>query len=216
LALSDPAPFLPGQYALLSLPGVTGRRAFSMCNVSESGTEWHFQIKRVPNGVASSHLFGAAEIGEIIPVDGPYGMAYLREDAPRDILCLAGGSGLPPMISITRAASRSQALRDREIHFVYGGRGARDICGEPMLRELPGFGTRIHYYPCASRPQDDPQNVWQGRCGLIHQVAREIFGDRLLDFEIYFAGPPAMAKAVLTMFYEMKVPQGQVHYDQFY
>jgi ferredoxin-NADP reductase len=34
-------------------------------------------------------------------------MAYLREDAPRDILCLAGGSGLSPMISIAMWAAPS-------------------------------------------------------------------------------------------------------------
>jgi toluene monooxygenase electron transfer component len=214
--LEDAAPFLPGQYALFTLPGVTGARAYSMCNVSADGAEWHTMIKYVPNGAGTGRLFGAARSGDELDVDGPYGTAYLREDAPRDVLLLAGGSGLSPMISIARAAVHSPALAGREIHFVYGGRAARDICGEPMLRELPGFGTRLHYHPCASRPESDPTSVWQGRCGLIHEVTRDIFAERLPQFEIYFAGPPAMAKAVLTMLYDMKVPQGQVHFDEFY
>lgn len=214
--LADAVPFLPGQYALFKLPGVTGNRAYSMCNISDDGAEWHFLIKRVPNGAGSSYLFGPAAVGETFAVDGPYGMAYLREDAPRDILCLAGGSGLSPMISIARAAAASPALADRKVHFLYGGRAARDICGEPMLRELPGFGVRVHFEACASRPEDDPLNVWQGRSGLIHDATREIFGERLKDFEIYFAGPPAMAKAVQLMLWEQKVPGDQIHFDQFY
>jgi toluene monooxygenase electron transfer component len=213
--LKETAPFRPGQYALLYLPGVIGARAYSMCNVSPDGAEWHFQIKRAPHGSGSTKLFAHSSPGDWFDTDGPYGMAYLREDVPRDILCLAGGSGLSPMVSITRASAHSPALAERQIHFVYGGRGARDICGEPMLRELPGFGTRIHYYPCVSRPEDG-EGGWQGRCGLIHEVTREIFGNRLPEFEIYFAGPPAMAKAVLTMLHEAGVPQAQVHYDQFY
>jgi toluene monooxygenase electron transfer component len=216
-ALKEPAPFLPGQYALLYIPGVIGARAYSMCNVSDDGAEWHFQIKRVPNGSGTTRLFDDFRPGGgLLDVDGPYGMAYLREDSPRDVLCLAGGSGLSPMIAITRAAAASPALAGRQIHFVYGGRGARDICGEPMLRELPGFGQRIHYYPCVSRPESDPAAMWEGRCGLIHDVTREIFGGRLRDFEIYFAGPPAMAKAVLTMLHERNVPPEQLHFDQFY
>jgi toluene monooxygenase electron transfer component len=214
-ALAEPAPFLPGQYALFYMPGVTGARAYSMCNVSADGAEWHSLIKYVPRGAGTGHLFDTSRLGEELAVDGPYGMAYLREDAPRDILLLAGGSGLSPMISIARAAA-SEALAERKIHFVYGGRAARDICGEPMLRGLPGFGTRLHYHPCVSRPADDPASVWKGRCGLIHDATREIFGERLPEFEIYFAGPPAMAKAVLTMLHEAKVPQDQVHYDEFY
>jgi toluene monooxygenase electron transfer component len=43
-----------------------------------------------------------------------------------------------------------------------------------------------------------------------------MFGADLPRFEIYFAGPPAMAEAVTRMLVEMKVPPEQVHYDQFY
>lgn len=215
-SLAEKAPFLPGQYALTYLPDVTGARAYSMCNVSPDGAEWHFQIKRVPNGAGSARLFDRSRPGDWFDADGPYGMAYLRERAPRDILCLAGGSGLSPMISITRAAAHSEALAERQIHFVYGGRGARDVCGEPMLRDLPGFGSRIHYHSCASRPEGEGPEAWQGRRGLIHEVTREIFDGLLPEFEIYFAGPPAMAKAMLTMLHESGVPQAQVHFDQFY
>jgi toluene monooxygenase electron transfer component len=214
-ALADSAPFLAGQYALYYLPGVAGCRAYSMCNVSADGSQWHVMVKRAPHGAASHHLFEVAAPGDELAVDGPYGMAYLREDAPRDVLCLAGGSGLAPMVSIARAFSASERLAGRELHFVYGGRAARDMCGEEMLTELPGYGERIHYYPCASRAESDGL-PWQGRRGLIHDVAREIFGDRLPRFEIYFAGPPAMAKAVLTMLHQAEAPPEQVHYDEFY
>jgi len=213
--LSRPALFLPGQYALLYAPGVDGARPYSMCNVTSSGEEWHFQIKLVPGGAATSRLFGDAQLGDEFELDGPYGMAYLREASPRDILCLAGGSGLSPMISIARAAATHPELANRTLHFIYGGRAARDICGEPMLKELPGFGTRIFYHPAISSPEPDPA-AWSGRTGFVTDVAKELFGDGLARFEIYFAGPPAMAEAVMRLVVEMKVPPGQVHYDQFY
>lgn len=96
--LDAPHPFLPGQYALIDAPGVTGARAYSMCNVADAGTaEWHFQIKRVPGGAATGALFDRLRTGDRVTLDGPYGMAWLREEAPRDVLCLAGGSGLSPM-----------------------------------------------------------------------------------------------------------------------
>jgi toluene monooxygenase electron transfer component len=214
--LADPAPFLPGQYALLYVPGVTGGRAYSMCNVSEDGAEWHFQIKLVPGGSATPRLFGDLGIGDAIQVDGPYGMAYLREDVPRDVLCLAGGSGLSPMISIARGFARSEKLVGRNLHFIYGGRAARDICGEPMLKCLPGFGERIFYHPAVSAPESDPETTWTGRVGFVHAVAQEMHGEKLPEFEVYFAGPPPMAEAVQKMLVEMKVPQAQAHFDQFY
>jgi toluene monooxygenase electron transfer component len=207
-----PAPFLPGQYALLYLPEVDGGRAYSFCNVDGEAGTWSFQIKRVPDGEASGALFDRLQVGDTIETDGPFGMAYLREDIPRDILCIAGGSGLSPMISIARAAATCPALAECNIHFVYGGRSARDICGEAMLAELPGWGTRIHYTAAISEPDAD----WSGRTGLVHQVALDLYGGRLPDFEIYFAGPPVMAEAAQKMLYEAKVPVDQVHFDQFY
>ena len=214
--LATPVTFLPGQYALLSVPGVEGARAYSMGNITSDGKEWHFQIKKVPNGAATGALFDRIKIGETIGLDGPYGMAYLREDAPRDILCLAGGSGLSPMVSISRGWAASEKLKGRQLHFIYGGRAARDICGEPMLKELRGFGTELHYHPAISMPDPDAPDAWPGLTGFVHDIASNMFGDKLRDMEIYFAGPPAMAEAVMRLVVEKKIPPAQVHYDQFY
>jgi toluene monooxygenase electron transfer component len=211
--LDVPSRFLPGQYALLSVPGVDGSRAYSMCNTREE--EWHFQIKRVPGGAATGSLFDDIGVGARIGIDGPYGMAYLREDAPRDIICLAGGSGLSPMISIARAAAHSPALRERRLDFVYGGRTPRDICGRSILEGLPGFGARIRYHPAISDGGNGGDG-WNGHRGFVHDAADELLGDRLAASELYFAGPPAMADAVQKMLIGRGVPQDQVHFDQFY
>ncbi len=210
---ATPTRFLPGQYALLNVPGVEGARAYSMSNITRDGAIWDFQIKKVPGGAATEKLFSAVKAGDEITVDGPFGMAYLREDAARDVLCLAGGSGLSPMVSIARGFAACEALAGQQLHFVYGGRQVRDIAGEEFLKTLPGWGSRIHYYPVLSMPEGEN---WSGRTGVITDAAAAIFGDKLAGMEIYFAGPPAMATAVVKQMHEAKVPQTQVHYDQFY
>jgi toluene monooxygenase electron transfer component len=210
--LSTPQLFLPGQYALIYAPHVEGGRAYSMSNITGTGEEWHFQIRRVPNGAATTVLFDQLAIGDSIDLDGPYGMAYLREEAPRDLLLLAGGSGLSPMISLSRGAIASKALAGRKVHFIYGGRTAKDIAGEDMLRELEGFGERLHYYPVVSAQTD---GTWTGETGFVHEVAAKLFSASLANYEIYFAGPPLMADAITKLVVEHKVPMTQVHFDQF-
>ncbi len=212
-ALDEAVSFLPGQYGLLDLPGVEGRRAYSMCNLPGDGGEWRFQIKRMPGGAGTAKLFDGLNAGDEVGIDGPFGMAWLREDAPRDIVCIAGGSGLSPMISIARAAAASETLAGRNIHFFYGGRAPRDICGEDMLAELPGWGENIHYHAAIS---EEGQGDWSGPVGFVHDLAAERLGESIADHEIYFAGPPAMAQAVQKMLFECKAPIGQVHFDQFY
>jgi toluene monooxygenase electron transfer component len=210
-----PAEFLAGQYALLELPEVVGSRAYSMANIGNTAGEWHFQIRRVPNGLATDRLFECCPLGSAIILDGPYGMAYLREEADRDIVCLAGGSGLSPMISIARGAALAPTLARRRLDFVYGGRSAVDICGKELLEELPGFGKTIHFHPVVSGEYEFDDG-WGGRRGLVHEIAYGLFADRLSSCEIYFAGPPMMATAIQKMLVNLAGPAEQVRFDQFY
>lgn len=216
-SLSADMPFEPGQYALLGLPGVAGVRAYSMSNIADAPRMLHFQVRRVPNGQGSSVLFDRLTPGDRVDIDGPYGMAYLRRDVARDVLCVAGGSGLAPMISIARGLAIDPALADVKLHFLYGGRTARDVCGRDMLATLPGFDERLHFDAAVS--DDSPQDgcaPWTGHVGFVHELADSLFGDRLRDMEIYFAGPPAMGQAIQRTLLARKVPFEQVHFDQFY
>jgi len=209
-ALDAPQAFEPGQYALAWLPGVAGPRAWSMSNTVADA--WEFQVRRVPGGAGSTALFDGLHVGQRIELDGPYGMAWLRRDAPRDLLCIAGGSGLAPMVSIARAAALDAGLVTRRLHFVYGARTPADVCGQDMLEALPGWGERIDYSACVSMPTPE----WQGASGFVHEHALALHGPRLAALEIYFAGPPAMATAVQRMLQEAGVPPEQQHFDAFF
>ncbi|SEP89231.1 toluene monooxygenase electron transfer component [Solimonas aquatica] len=211
-----PASFLPGQYAMFALPGVSSPRAYSMSNTASGGREWHVQVRRVPNGKATEVLFEKLRPGDELEIDGPYGLAYLREDAPRDIVCVAGGSGLAPMVSIARGASQAGLLKDRHLHFFYGARTPRDVCGESFLRELPEFGERIHYHPVVSMPGEG-ENAWRGETGFVHELLRRRMAERMSECEFYFAGPPPMTNALQEMLMlEHRVPFAQIHFDRFF
>lgn len=209
-------PFLPGQYALLALPGVEGKRAYSMSNVvgPTGAATWQFQIKRMPGGQGTTVLFDQLQVGARIAMDGPFGSAYLREDSPRDVVCISGGSGISPMLSIARAMMHSPAMAARKLHFFYGGRALRDICGEAELRELPGFGKRLFYYPSLSMTEADAD--WRGHTGFVHENVLPTIGGIPAAHEFYFAGPPAMTQATQRLLMQNKVPLSQMHFDQFY
>jgi toluene monooxygenase electron transfer component len=167
--------------------------------------------------VATEKLFHHLRAGDEIEIDGPYGLAWLREDSSRDIVCVSGGSGLAPMVSIVRGASAAGLLETRHLHFFYGGRTPRDICGEAFLRELPEFGTRIHFYPVVSLPDQDPGAPWDGETGFVHELVRRKLDSHMTDFEFYFAGPPPMTQALQEMLMVgYHVPFEQIHFDRFF
>ena len=214
-ALETPGPFLPGQYGMIQVPGVDHARAYSMANAG-GPNEWHFQIRRVPGGQVTGVLFDQLKVGDEVALDGPFGMAYLREDCPRDIICMAGGSGLAPMVSIARAFAVSPKMQDRKLHLIYGGRTPKDICGEAHLKVLPGFGSRVFYHSAISDLENPESAGWTGKTGFVPDVAASLFEGRLPEHEIYFAGPPPMADAIMKMAIAHKVPVAQLHFDKFY
>ncbi len=212
-----PAQFRAGQYALLTLPGVSGPRAYSMCNNSNDDGLWQFLIKRVPAGNGTAVLFDRLVQGDSITIDAPYGMAFFRDDVERDIVCIAGGSGLSPLISITRAASAAPGFDKRRISFFFGGRGPADICGEEYLRLLQGYGEKITYQAAISVPELDAQQTWVGFVGFIHEFVEQSLGPSLVDREFYLAGPPPMLQATLQLLVtRYRVPVAQVHFDRFF
>jgi toluene monooxygenase electron transfer component len=214
--LAEPMTFASGQYALVQMPGVAGPRAYSMSNAGGGGTALAFQVRRLPQGAGSAALFEQLHVGDAVEIDGPYGMAYLREDAPRDLLCIAGGSGLSPMVSVARGAFASTPLAARQLHFVYGARLPADVCGQDMLAALPGWPERGSYQAVVSG-LDELAALPEGLArGFVHDWVDQAYGDRLADMEIYFAGPALMAQSLLKLLIARKVPMDQVHFDQFY
>ncbi len=142
-----PARFRPGQYALVHVPGVAAPRAYSMSNLPNEEGVWQFMIRRVPGGAGTTVLFDGLCPGAPLEVDGPYGHAWLREPRGRDVVCIAGGSGVAPMLSIARSFAGDPAYRNRSLYFFFGGRQSVDVCS---LDELPGE-ARLTYLPVVVR-----------------------------------------------------------------
>jgi toluene monooxygenase electron transfer component len=209
------ADFLPGQYAMLGLPQVQGERAYSMSNIGNDRSEWQFQIRRVPSGQGTDCLFNRLQVGERIGLDGPYGLAYLRADCPRDIVCVGGGSGLAPMVSIARGAAKLGMLSNRKLYFFYGARTPQDVCGAEMLQALQRSGAEIDYRPVVSIPGGD--GSWSGLTGYVHESLAPVLPKALNQYEFYFAGPPPMTQAIQELLMvEHKVPFDQIHFDRFF
>jgi toluene monooxygenase electron transfer component len=217
-----PLPFLSGQYALIQMAGSAGPRAYSMSNVglfsgeTQAGNLIEFQVRRLPGGQGSAHLFDQLQAGAVVDIDGPYGMAYLRENVERDILCIAGGSGLAPMISIARGAFSSPRMTAQKLSFFYGARALQDVCGLDMLTTLPNWQTRGTYQAVVSGATEEDTLPDGYLRGFAHDAVAQTFGERLQHMEIYFAGPALMGQSLLKTLIDLKVPMDQVHFDQFY
>jgi toluene monooxygenase electron transfer component len=216
LRTGTPARFLAGQYAMLALPGAASPRAYSMSNLANDQGLWQFMVRRVPRGAVSNALF-ALTPGVVLELDGPYGLAFLREDSARDIVCIAGGSGLAPMVSILDGAASHPRASQRGAWLFYGGRGPRDVPDVEQALRRHGVDKGLHWHPIVSLPELAREAGWTGEVGFVHELLARTLPQPLSGYEYYLAGPPPMIEAAVRLLtVEHKVPQSQLHFDRFF
>jgi toluene monooxygenase electron transfer component len=206
-----PAIFLAGQYAVFHPPGVEGPRAYSMSNVANPNGEWRFVVRRVTGGKGSNAMFDALAPGDSLTIDGPYGNAYLREDNERLVVCVGGGSGVGPVVSVARAALKLG--RENRVRVFEGARTRADLCVPALLTESEM--AVLHYTPVLSSESDDSD--WGGARGFVHGEVEKALQLPVEQHEFYFAGPPPMIEAMQDLLVmRWKAPHAQIHFDKFF
>lgn len=201
--------FLAGQYSLIELPDV-GERAYSMSNLDNTDGVLEFLIKKVPGGKVSVSLF---ELDNTVPlsvsIDGPYGIAHIR-DNNRDRICIAGGSGLAPMVSIARQHIMENSKN--KLIFIFGGQKNEDVLTEDEFRLMVGDDRGVIEY-IAAVSNDEPKNNYKK--GYLNEVLMSELGEDLSSNDIYCAGPPALTNALEQMLHSNAFPVDQLYFDRF-
>jgi NAD(P)H-flavin reductase/ferredoxin len=189
-----PLRYLPGQFVLLEFPDGT-RRGYSMSRPADpaSATLLELLIRAKPGGAASEWLFQRSGVGAGLVVEGPYGKAYAQTPRDRPVACLAGGTGLAPILAIAEHLSGEAPGRRLEVYV--GARRYEELVLGERLRALTGRGARV----IAVIEHDDGRIHPQlGRLGT--GLALDHLADQLPDLsqhDIYVAGPEPMIEATL-------------------
>ena len=74
-------------------------RAYSMASAPSDSSHIELEIRLVPNGICTTYVHKYLKEGDEVLLNGPYGDFFLR-DSDRDVICIAGGSGMAPIKSI--------------------------------------------------------------------------------------------------------------------
>ena len=220
--LEQPRDFEAGQFVLLAPPGVTGYRAYSMCNFERGGRHLEFVVKRKLDGRFSEWLFGGNREGERLKAFGPLGKATFDPTLAKNILCIAGGSGIAGMMSIlARAGSESYFQRWCGSVF-FGVRTMRDGF---FLDELSSFQRQFPerlQITVALSDEDVPASAagdWPAlhfEHGLVHEVTKRVMAGNYQDVRAYVAGPPpAVDAAIRVLLLEAKLATNNIRYDKY-
>jgi ferredoxin-NAD(P)+ reductase (naphthalene dioxygenase ferredoxin-specific) len=204
---AKPLAFSPGQYATLQF-GAGMVRPYSMANVPGED-ELEFHVRLVPDGRVSGHIGTTLTVGDAVRVSGPMGTAYLRRKHEGPMLCVAGGTGLAPVLSIVRTALEEGMTQP--IHLYFGVRTQCDIYGLPWLEQLRERHANLHLHVIVSTGQHDQQ--WRG--GLVTDAFNHDW-DSLAGWRAYLCGAPPMVEAAAMLARKKGVLPEHVYADAFY
>jgi len=94
IGLSAPMRFEAGQFVVVDSPHLAGARAYSMVNFDTEVDLIELVVKRKPGGGFSGWLFSTQQGDPEVAVFGPLGRAVFRPHEEKNIVCIAGGSGI--------------------------------------------------------------------------------------------------------------------------
>lgn len=184
------------------------RRAFSIANAPHDDELIELHVRRVPGGEFTDYVFDQLTEKSILRIQGPLGTFVLREDSPRPIIMMGGGTGFAPLKGMIEHAIHIGS--ERPISLYWGVRSRRDLylpeLVEQWSRTIPSF----IYVPVLSEPDPD----WTGRTGLVHEAVVSDHPD-LSGFDVYMSGPPAMVEAGRVAFEARGLTREQMFSDAF-
>lgn len=205
----DVIKFFPGQYMDFTIPGTEESRSFSMANTPSRDGVFEFIIKIYSDGLFSQFLAERVQVGDELEVEAPFGTCTLRETRSSDIIFVAGGAGMAPVLGLMRSLAERGV--ERKARFYYGARTAADLFFEKEIaalgEQIPGFS----YVPALSEPDGTD---WGGATGLITEVvvANE---SNLEGMDAYVCGPPPMVDAAIATLTQLGVLEQNIFYDKF-
>jgi toluene monooxygenase electron transfer component len=217
VALDAPCEFDAGQFMAVSAPGVPGMRGYSMVNCDHPAKRLEFVVKKKPGGGFSEWLFSDKARGARLAMVGPLGKATFHPGMAKNVLCIAGGSGIAGMMSILGRAAAARYFDRHDVYVYFGVRGMRDAFFLEELSAYPQAEITVALSDedvPASAARDWPNLRFER--GMVHEVAKRSMAGRYQDVRAYLAGPPpAVEAAIRVLLLEAKLTADCIRYDKF-
>lgn len=218
----DPEVFAykPGQYLTLRLfiNGKDERRAFSLSSTPRHNKELSVTIKRISGGLVTNYIPENIEPGDTIDVLPPMGKFTVDIDptAARHFVMIGGGSGITPLMSMTRAILAEEPKSD--ITLLYANHNKNSIIFRQELDKLEAqHGGRLKVVHVLS---NEPE-PWEGcETGLmigqlLGSLLEQAVNRSSLAPGYYLCGPSGLMAEVKNVLAARGVPNEQVHTEYY-
>ncbi|GAA4363981.1 2Fe-2S iron-sulfur cluster-binding protein [Nocardioides caricicola] len=196
--------YKPGQFLTLAVPsdqtGVAAR-CYSLSSSPVGGGPLTITVKRTAEGYASNWVCDNVREGDSVRVLPPSGI-FTPASLSADLLLFAGGSGITPIISITRTALQQGTGR---IVLFYANRDERSVIFAAELTRLaaenPDRLVVVHWLESVQ--------------GLPSQDQMKAFASSFTSYDAFVCGPAPFMKMTIAALKELEFPRERRHQEKF-
>lgn len=192
---------IPGQCAMLSLPGISE----AIISITSSPTEEYLEFSIKKCGALTTALH-AMEIGQNITIRGPFGNGFPVDTAlkNKDLLFIAGGIGLAPLHSVINYCLAKHENYGN-LNVIYGSRSKADLVDSKEIlgewKENPNIEVNLTI--------DHAEDAWKGHVGFVPNFVTELNPN--LNQTVLICGPPIMIKFTLKALRDLGFKDDQVY-----
>lgn len=205
-------PFQAGQYInlLVDIDGIRTGRPYSISSPPSQTAYYDLTVRRVPNGFVSDYLLDRVTPGDLLESTGPAGHLYYNPlFHGRDLVFLAGGSGITPFASMIREVT--DRCLNRRIHLIYGCRTPDEAIFNAEFLNRAEIFDNFTYDLVISDPKDN----CQGLSGLLDaELIKARVGD-VLSKTFYLCGPKAMYDFCIPELNKLNIPRRRIRQEIF-
>ena len=205
-------PFEAGQYINLftQIEGVRTSRPYSLSSSPKQRAYYEITVARTRDGFVSDYLLDQVKLGDRFTANGPAGVfRYQPVFHSKKSLFLAGGSGITPLLSMTREIL--DAGLDRDVVMLYGCRNPEAALYHEELTAYSAAFPNFRYHLVVS----DPVENWDGERGFLDEALIRRLVPDFAQRTSYICGPQVMNDFCKSALEAMGVPEKKIRREMF-
>jgi ferredoxin-NADP reductase len=212
-----------GQFLTLELE-IDGAEIFRSYSISSSPSRPHsleITVKRVPSsnpddpmipvGLVSNWLHDNLKVGSQLQASGAFGKFSCFEYPSQKLLFLSAGSGITPMMSMSRWIYDTYS--DCDVVFFHCARSPEDIIYRQELEMMAVRSQKFHLAVTTTR--STPQQSWMGMRGRLTPAMLEMIASDWRDRTVFVCGPESFMQSTKSLLEGIGFPMQQYHEESF-
>lgn len=203
-----PVPYRAGQYVSVEMPQRARLwRYLTPANAPGDDNVVEFHVRAVPDGWVSRAIVAHCQTGDVWRLGPPMGRMTVDRESDRDILMVAGGTGVAPMRAILQDMARWGD--NPRVHLFFGGREEADLYELSYLYQLANANPWLTVVPVV----ESDETALNAEHGTLADVVTK-YG-AWADRNVLVAGSPGMIRSTVSRMLVAGTPLDQITYDPF-